>query len=309
MSVSLLEGLAGEWLAYNDELIRVADPRHCPDDFATSGAVVYEVIRLRAGVPLFWREHLERMNKSLVSAGIARDREAAIELTKKLTTVAERLLFAEAVGVAGKAGGAGLSGNLRLSCSADLCCAFLSHRYDPTPEQREKGVPVGLLQWEREDPQVKTLRSDYVAAVGAKLGQPGPYGNYFELLLADNSGRLTEGSRANLFFLKEGRIYSAPEGRVLRGITRKYVLGSIEQIFGGLVSEALPVEQVVDLARGIPLVDGAFITGSPIDVLPIRAIESVLLPEPIPEQIHALQAAYNRQLDQYVVANKEFWRM
>ncbi|NLZ55373.1 MAG: aminotransferase class IV [Clostridiaceae bacterium] len=309
MSVSLLEGLAGKWLAYNDELIRIADPRHRADDFVTSGSVVYEVIRLRAGVPLFWREHLERMNKSLVSAGIAADREAACELTKKMTTVTRCLLSAETVDAENEATGVGLSGNLRLSCTVGLQCAFLSRRYDPTPEQRENGVPVGLLQWEREDPQVKTLRADYVAAVGAKLGQPGPFGNYFELLLADHAGRLTEGSRANLFFLKEGRIYSAPEDRVLQGITRRYVLGSIEQIFGGLVSEALPVEEVVDLERGLPLIEGAFITGSPIDVLPIRAIESVLLPEPIPEQIHALQAAYNRQLDEYVAANKEFWRI
>ena len=100
MSVSLLEGLAGKWLAYNDELIRVADPQHCPDDFVTSGPVVYEVIRLRAGVPLFWQEHLERMNKSLVTAGIAADREAAHELTESLATIARRLLSAEAAGVA-----------------------------------------------------------------------------------------------------------------------------------------------------------------------------------------------------------------
>ena len=43
----------------------------------------------------------------------------------------------------------------------------------------------------------------------------------YEVLLVDRNGRITEGSRSNVFFVKGNKFYTGPSAMVLVGITRK----------------------------------------------------------------------------------------
>jgi branched-chain amino acid aminotransferase len=145
--------------------------------------------------------------------------------------------------------------------------------YYPSPEQFTGGVPTGILQWERQDPNIKIIRADYKTAVAARFAQQGPYGPCFELLLAERQGLLTEGSRSNLFFICGDEILTAPDELILKGITRKYVIQAL-QAAGGQISVAMVT--LDDIAAG--RIDAAFLSGSPIDLLPISAIENIQLP-------------------------------
>jgi hypothetical protein len=101
--------------------------------------------------------------------------------------------------------------NIRGVLTARHAVRHLSPYYYPSGTMIEEGVPCGLLSWERETPQVKTVREDYKRAVAAAFDKEGPEHRPFEVLLENRSGRLTEGRRSHLFFVRAHTIYSAPE--------------------------------------------------------------------------------------------------
>lgn len=141
----------------------------------------YEVIRVVEQTPLFWEDHLERLRVSIagqfaIPGNLYQDSLALIK-----TNQIEQ-------------------SNLRLVLTEQYTILHQIPSYYPSSEQMRQGVPTGILNWERENPNVKVINSDYKVAVAARFTAGGPYGPLFELLLADHNGELTEGSRSNLFF-------------------------------------------------------------------------------------------------------------
>lgn len=74
-----------------------------------------------------------------------------------------------------------------------------------------------LLKLERTDPNVKVLRTDYQKAVLAERKKQRAH----EVLLVDQTDHVTEGSRSNLFIVKNNILYTSPAKNVLLGIVRK----------------------------------------------------------------------------------------
>ena len=61
---------------------------------------------------------------------------------------------------------------------------------------------------------------------------------------------------------------TAPDSCILKGITRKYVCQAIQLAGGRLITEMLTFQ---DVQAG--MADAAFLSGSPIDLVPVSAIE------------------------------------
>jgi branched-chain amino acid aminotransferase len=246
----------------------------------TDERMFYEVIRIEEKTPLFWEDHLLRLNHSIQDRFV---------IPESLYQDSLRLIAANDLDQV----------NLRLVLTPGHVVLHQIPSYYPSAEQMRLGVPTGILDWERLDPNVKEINSDYKAAVAARFAKGGPFGAFFELLLADRQGELTEGSRSNLFFICGNQVYSAPDNRILKGITRQYVSAAIVAAGGQLIEKMITYAAIQD-----GQIDAAFLSGSPIDLLPIAAIESVQLPSAANPLFSQINLAYLQIVRDYLKAHQ-----
>ncbi|MFH1789020.1 MAG: aminotransferase class IV, partial [Candidatus Altiarchaeota archaeon] len=99
---------------------------------------------------------------------------------------------------------------------------------------------------------------------------------YDEALMLDSRGMISEGPGENIFFVKEGFLYTPPShASILPGITRD----SIIKIAADM---DIPV-CITDLDRGMLLTaDEAFFTGTAAEVTPIREVDGIQIGKPGP---------------------------
>ena len=149
---------------------------------------VYEVLRVIDGKPLFLEDHLSRFFASLkfnnIKANIGERQiksrlRALIEINKLSTgNIRFQMVFRE--------GGI-----------TDFY-AWVAAFFYPSKQQHKLGVDCSLYAAERPTPNSKTalheLRKETIAEIISK--------NVFEVLLYNNAGIITEGSKSNVFFIK-----------------------------------------------------------------------------------------------------------
>ncbi len=216
-------------------------------------SAVYEVIRVIDGKPLFFEEHLERFDESAQLAGIRPFPN------KQFIYNAVRLLIeTNSISI----------GNFKLflgrqfSSANPVIAAWLIPFFYPSDYMYKSGVSVLLLRHERSQPNAKIVRTDFKTKVEEEMRRTGAY----ELLL-HHDGKITEGSRSNVFFIVDGVLFTAPDETVLKGITRKKVLETIHE-------SGLPLNMsAVDVDR-LDTVQAAFLCGTSPKVLPICSIDN-----------------------------------
>lgn len=276
MAYPIIDETAGALLIADGRLYHVEDGEARPFFLPTDETMYYEVVRVRDGVPLFWEDHATRLLHSVAGA-------FPLDLLR-LRKDADRLLAAADARRC----------NIRIVVTARHTVLHLSPYYYPSDTMVTEGVACSVLSWERETPQVKTVREDYKRAVSAAFAIEGPGGRPFEVLLADRSGQLTEGSRSNLFFVHGNTVFSAPDDCILLGITRRHVQRAVAEAGFAMETRTFSMEELRAGAAS-----AAFLTGSPIDVLPIARIDTLEL-DPENAVVRAVREHYLEILDEYV---------
>lgn len=271
MGYPMVENLAGRLIATPKGLMEATAPEAANYFTPCEDPMFYEVVRLIGGLPLFWDDHCRRLRAS-IGGSFAID-------TDRLLRDSLRLIDA--------LGEPFHSANLRLVLSAGDTVIHLSQAYYPTARQFADGVPVTLLRRERKTPNIKTIDPDYKDAVAAGFAAGGPFGQPIELLLVNRNGQVTEGSRSNVFFIRGNTVLTAPDDLILLGITRRHVFSAIKTAGATLKKELLTVGQIESGE-----VEAAFLTGSPIDILPISAIGETRLQSAGHPLITAIHEAY-----------------
>lgn len=103
-----------------------------------------------------------------------------------------------------------------------------------------------------------------------------------EAILLDTSGFVTEGSAENLFWVRDGVIYTTPTATVLEGITRDAVI-KITKDMGYQVQEKYICRDELYIS------DELFFTGTAAEVTPIREVDNYQIGEgkrgPVTENI------------------------
>lgn len=271
MGYPMVENLAGPLIATREGLL-AADSQAAARYFdVCEQSMFYEVVRLVEGLPLFWDDHCRRL---IASVG---DR----------FVVDTDLLLARSLELVAALGSGFAQSNLRLVVHRDDFVIHLSPAYYPSAGQFAAGVPVTLLWQERKTPNIKTIDPDYKDAVANGFAAGGPFGPPFELLLVNRAGNITEGSRSNVFFIREGKVWSAPDEMILLGITRRHVFSAIQTAKATLQTGMVHVDE---LDSGS--IEAAFLTGSPIDILPISTIGHTRLASAGHPLITAIHEAY-----------------
>lgn len=256
----------------NEELIQTDD----------NEAFVYEVIRVIDDIPLFFEEHIQRLENSCAKIG------------KKLA-IDQNQLFEHLVELSRKNGI--LRGNIMLkvlfhNTESHIIAKFIPHTY-PTLEQYDKGVHLGFLKAERDNPEVKITQTNVRKEADKLLHETGLY----EVLLVNQNGFITEGSRSNCFFIKDKCLYTAPLDKVLKGITLLRILKVAKELNIDVFFKNI-------LASDIHKFDALFISGTSPKILPVAMVEQVCFNVKNP-LITKLQCSYDQKIANDIAQKKE----
>ncbi|MEY4747571.1 MAG: putative branched-chain-amino-acid aminotransferase IlvE [Candidatus Parcubacteria bacterium] len=240
------------------------------------GFGVYETLRISKGVPYFAREHIERLLESARVIGLQHSLSAATiaqsiaELIKKNEV---DICNAKILLIGGKT-----------AADATISILCLNPLF-PDKKLYRDGVHTITVQHERGFPHAKTLSmlGSYLAFQKARsLGA-------YDALLVDRAGNIVEGTRTNFFCIHDKTIFSPPEEKILLGVTRKAVLKVAAERGYKLWEGDIPLAHIADY-------DGAFLTSTSSNILPIKSIDTFTFPA-IPSTLGELMPAFDKYLD------------
>jgi len=213
---------------------------------------IYEVVRVEKGIPLFLDDHIQRFYKSADLSGKQipvtdkqiHNRVKAVIKTNQLVNGLIKFLFMNHPE-------AGL-----------LFASWVTPFYFPSVETYEKGVEMVSLKAYRENPNAKlshqTVREQADEIIKRK--------KVYEVMLVNQNNMITEGSRANLFFVRDGILITAHHKLVLEGITRTKIIEMA-------LNKGIDVLESEFTKNELPKFDAAFLTGTTPKILPIRKID------------------------------------
>lgn len=210
---------------------------------------VYEVIRIKDGNPVFPKEHYERFEHSFTLVG----RKPLVTEDEFLTQIE---VLIDKCGVDDQ--------NVRVEQFIDEddnkehIYMYLIATHYPTEEHYKEGVTVGYLAGERNTPQAKISDN----ALRDRADQALIRSGFFEVMLVNHNGEITEGSRTNFFFIKDGTVIASPAETILPGITRQMVLKTLEK-------HQIPYVEETVRADSLDEYDAAFLTATSPNVLPV----------------------------------------
>jgi branched-chain amino acid aminotransferase len=216
------------------------------------GDSVYEVLRMIKGAPIFFTDHMERLvtsvrlQKKEFLADVPTLRKDIISLIRsdKKRETNLKIVFNYNNG------------------ATNYIVYFIEPIY-PSETQYQKGVKGILFNAERKDPESKVINHKLRSSIYHKLILESGY----EAILVNENNLITEGSRSNIFFLKDETIITAPDNVILSGITRKYILEICTE-------NKIKVEFACVNAGEIKYYEAVFMTGTSPMVLPFYCIDN-----------------------------------
>lgn len=237
--------------------------------------IIYEVLRVIDGKPIFLENHLERMKNSFKLI----NKEFTLKYDE-ISAKINRLIQLENK----------TEGNIKLTYGINekvLRVFFIQHSY-PSEDLYEHGVKTILYFGERENPNAKIVNDNFREKVSKEITAS----NAFEAILVDRNGYITEGSKSNIFMVKDGELLTSPTKAVLPGVTRGEIIKIAEKL-------GIRVKEVEYRYDEINKLDGMFISGTSPKVLPINKVDNVELNQNN-DIIINLMREYDNEIKKYI---------
>ncbi len=246
---------------------------------------IYEVIRIIDGIPLYKNDHINRMRKSAELLGYKINKSNS-EISKEIYNLIEI--------------NKGYNLNIKIVSSnpdnqEQILLVYFVKSFYPSVENYGNGVDTILFHSYRENPHVKIVNADIRVKVNIKIKEE----KVFEALLVNENGYITEGSRSNIFFVNKEKIYTAPSGKVLLGITRKKILQVCKDLSFDIIEEHVHIDQLDNF-------DGVFMSGTSVGILPIATIGDKRYNSSHNIIINDIQKAYLKNVEEYLNSMKRF---
>lgn len=238
------------------------------DFYKVEGKCIYEVLRVINSKPLFLKEHLLRLEKSLSLAG----ENSPVDL-KTLKQYVNQLISLNRVN----------NGNIKIVINQGNLYIFSITAYYPTEEMYKEGVKTILYFGERTNPNAKVVDNSFREKVTKEISDR----EAFEAILINNQGFVTEGSKSNIFMIKGTMVYTAPAEGVLLGITREKIIEACKALNLTVEEKEVTHEEIKDL-------DGLFISGTSPKVLPINEVEGVIKFNEIYSKIYDIKEQFDK---------------
>ena len=261
-----------EWLGtYYSENFCLKETATLTEEAFETGKSYYEVLRVIDGICIFLEDHLNRLNESVLLDGLT----FSLQLNPVSETIRELIRKNNLS-----------EGNIRLVLQANddtpglfIYCVPFSY---PEPGQYAAGVSTAVFQRVRSNPNIKLYDPLYQQQVTEFRAAR----NVYEVLLADESGCITEGSRTNVFFILNNVLFTAPGEFILKGITRQKVIQLCNELNYKVIEKSISIETLNTM-------EAVFLTGTSPKVLPVNAIDGQSFAPDHP-MIWTLMEAYDR---------------
>lgn len=256
---------------FNGELLRYEDVNlHLSDLAIQRGYGVFDFFRSRKGKIPWLKDYRDRLYSSLEKAGIETDLnsgqfDSIIHNLQKKNGLDNGAFKVIVTG--------GYSDNLEsMTGKANVVIMNLEWKRPPA-EAFEQGVNLISENFVRPNPEIKSLYYLNTLRLQKKLKE------YKAVDVLFHTEYISEASRANLFFIKEGQVYT-PASNILKGITRKQVLA---------LDENIRVEDIQ--SDRLYNFDEMFMTSTSRDVTPVVMVEGKAIgkgtPGPVTREIMA----------------------
>ncbi len=244
--------ILGDYFIINNELkpISIIESLTLPTGLKT----IYEVFRVQNGIPLLLEKHLNRLTNSLDNLLIKHSIDLNTAHNLIINLIAKNNLR---------------NCNIKISCFCenntvkDYVMHFIPSSY-PTEQMYKNGVNTILHTGIRENPNIKIANTTIRNEANKEIEDS----HVFEALLVNHNGYITEGSRSNIFFIKNDTFYTCPQSLILPGIMRSQVISLIQKNNYQFSEECINTINLRDY-------NAAFITGTSPRILPIRKIEDI----------------------------------
>ncbi len=225
----------------------------------SKGKTLYEVIRIIDGKPLFLQQHLNRIENSAkltkLNLWITKDeiKEKIMQLIKvndiNIGNIKFLFNFEENV--------------ISREQKKTFVCYSVKYHY-PEKEEYEQGVHTILYHGERINPNAKVINMSFRDTVDKEIKSK----NAFEAILVDKNGYITEGSKSNIFIIKNKDILTAPIKAVLPGTTRDVIINLCRNLGLNVLEENIDY-------KNLKYIDALFISGTSPKVLPIKSVDNM----------------------------------
>lgn len=259
-----------EYLIINGERVKVDE---CNIFEKIKNSPIYEVVRVIEGKEQFINDHIERMFSSfkLLNYHNQYTQEEIISFAR---------ICIEANNI--------LDNNIKLLAvelenNEKVFMVYPIESYYPPDEVYKEGIKTILFKHTRTNPNAKVQQLDYKTSVTKAIKDSQSY----EALLINEEGYILEGSRSNLFYVIENNVFTAPASKVLLGITRKHIINLIKDLGLNLIEKELHVDDLKD-------VDGIFVSGTSIGVLPIKFVDNIIIDSADNDLIVKILREYNK---------------
>jgi branched-subunit amino acid aminotransferase/4-amino-4-deoxychorismate lyase len=163
--------------------------------------------------------------------------------------------------------------------------------WEPLPEMgawQDQGVKLAFCPFQRfSSPLVRFKTTSYLENIFAFTWARDQ--GFFDALFTNERGQISEGCISNIFFFEAGHIWTPPtHAGLLPGVTRKQIIEVARAV-------GLPVTERTVIPGDLNRFDGAFVTNSVIETLPVCAVGDIVYA--IPEMIETLRAGYQERLE------------
>jgi len=164
--------------------------------------------------------------------------------------------------------------------------------WEMQPFLGEKLIRVMTSSFQRPNPKGFKIQAKagghYVNSILAS--QEAKAQGYDEALLNDMNDFVAEGPGANVFFEKNGKLFTPSPGNILTGITRATVLEICEEL-------GIPVEEKLFTTEELKQADAAFYCGTAAEVIGWESLDEVKFPKPWNETVsRTIQDAYKHRV-------------
>jgi branched-subunit amino acid aminotransferase/4-amino-4-deoxychorismate lyase len=270
--------MIGPWCSYNGSLIPIDKAVIPVDDINFSyGFGVYETLKVRNRVLFFPFLHEERLFHSAAVIGLEHHFQKG-EIVRWILELAQ----------ANRTEQANIKVLLIGGDSVEHTRLYIMTLNPLFPDRKDykQGATALIYPGERVFPEAKTLNMLVSTLALRAARREGAY----DAVLQDREGRLTEGTRTNLFFTDGERVYTPPRGQVLEGVTKITLTEALRL-------EGIPVEEKELRATEVPSQQGIFLTSTSTKVMPLRKLGLYNLT--ISPLIRRIMKVYDGYLEEY----------
>lgn len=211
---------------------------------------VYEVVRICDGSILFWNDHFNRLKNSILK--LTGNNIDLNDIEFKIENVVNENEIS--------------NGNIKIEILFDDSDNFDLYIYPIKFYYPNENVGIDVITYniERNNPSIKTYDIFFKETVRRVIEE----NDVYEILMLNKNGYITEGSRTNVYFVKDKCFFTASEDLVLSGVTRKRVNEIIKELGFNLIEESIHMENVFSF-------DCCFLTSTSSNVLPVKKINGV----------------------------------